>query len=93
MKSTLTKLFWPILKFFETGEEPENFKPSHRMALNGVGGLFLFLAVVSGIAASGSDDLGGFIPVVVFFAVGFVAVLVGTLGTNKAVAKIWGTGK
>ena len=91
MKQLLIKIFWPILKFFETGDEPENYKPSHRIALNVLGSLFIFLAMLSGIGASGSEDLGALIPVVVFFCVGFVAVIVGLLGSNRAVSKIWGT--
>ncbi|MCP4597078.1 hypothetical protein [Neptuniibacter sp.] len=91
MKEILTKLFWPILKFFETEEVPANYKKSHRIALNVLGSLFIFLSLISGIGASASEDIGTLIPVIVFFCIGFVAVVVGTLGSKGAVSKIWGT--
>ena len=91
MRNTLTKIFWPVLKFFETDKVPANYKNSHRVALNTLGALFIFLSFVSGWAAKPSEELGSLIPVVVFFCVGFVAIVVGTLGSNGAVSKIWGT--
>lgn len=91
MKEILTKIFWPILKFFETGEEPANYKKSHRVALNVLGALFMLLSFGSAGAAYASGDLGAIVPVLVFFCVGLVAAVVGTLGSNRAVSKIWGT--
>lgn len=85
------RIFWPILKFFETDEEPANYKKSHRVALNIVGTLFIFLSLGSAGAAYFSGELGSLIPVVVFFCVGLVTVVVGSLGSNGAVSKIWGT--
>lgn len=92
MKSLLRKMFWPILKFFETGAEPVNYRKSHRVALIVVGVLFLGLSIGASIAAGYSGDPGAMIPFVVFFCLGLVALVVGTLGSNAAVAKIWGTG-
>ena len=91
MGKILTKVFWPILKFFETEEEPANYKKSHRVALNILGCLFLTLSLGLAWAASSVGGLGSLIPVVVFFCVGLVAVVVGSLGSNGAVSKIWGT--
>ena len=91
MKDALTKLFWPILKFFETGIEPTNYKKSHRVALIIMGALFEFLALGSALAAVSIGAVGAVIPVVVFFTVGLVALVVGALGSNSAVSKIWGT--
>jgi len=85
------KIFWPILKFFETQEVPANYQKSHRVALNVLGTLFLVLASGSAWAALVSGQLGALIPVVVFFCVGFVALVVGIFGSKGAVAKIWGT--
>lgn len=47
MKAVLTRLFWPILSFFERGENPENYRPSHRKILLAVGFLFLVLSGIS----------------------------------------------
>ncbi|MEH6557052.1 MAG: hypothetical protein V7708_04595 [Oceanicoccus sp.] len=91
MKNILVKIFWPILRFFETGEVAPNYKKSHRVALNVMGALFIFLSLVSAGATSATGDLGSLLPVVVFALVGVVALVVGTLGSNGAVCKIWGT--
>jgi hypothetical protein len=91
MRTLLTKIFWPILRFFETNEVPANYKKSHRVALNILGSLFILLSFGSAWAASSSDQLGAFIPVIIFFSVGFVSVVVGSLGSSGAVSKIWGT--
>ncbi|MEH6519146.1 MAG: hypothetical protein V7742_20895 [Halioglobus sp.] len=91
MKNGLTRMFWPILKFFETDDDPVNYKKSHRVALNGVGGLFIFLSLVSAVTAYSTGGVGSFIPMIIFFCAGMVAVVVGALGSNSAVSKIWGT--
>ena len=90
MKEMFTRLFWPILRFFETGEEAAHSKKSHRVILIIVGALFVVLSM--GAVASGvfSGELGALIPVVVFLSVGVVAIVVGLLGSNAAVEKIWG---
>ena len=91
MKNLLTKVFWPILKFFETDDVPANYKKSHRVALNVMGALFIFLSSFSVGAAYSTGDLGSLLPGVVFATVGLVAVVVGGLGSKGAVSKIWGT--
>lgn len=91
MRNLLTRLFWPILKFFETDEEPTNYKKSHRIALNILGALFILLSLGSAWAATYTDGVGTFIPVVVFFCIGLVSVVVGSFGSSGAVSKIWGT--
>lgn len=91
MKERMTKLFWPILKRFETDRPVTNYKKSYRTILIFVGGLFLVLSSVSGLAAVYADQPGALIPVVIFFGVGLVSLVVGTLGSDSAVASIWGT--
>ncbi|WP_414700635.1 hypothetical protein [Paraglaciecola sp. 2405UD69-4] len=52
----------------------------------------MFLSGVSAVSAFYSEiSIGALVPIIVFFTVGFVAVIVGSLGTNRAVAKVWGT--
>lgn len=91
MKKLLTQLFWPILRFFETDQEAVNYKRSHRVVLIVVGFLFIFLSFASGVAAYVSERLGALMPVIVFFCIGTVALVVGSLGSNAAVSKIWGS--
>ena len=90
MKQLLRKLFWPILRFFETDNVGSNYKSSHRVILIVVGFLFFVLSVASGAASVYANELGALIPVVIFFAISLVAIVVGTLGSDGAVSKIWG---
>ena len=90
MKEVLTKLCWPILSFFEDGEEAVNLKRSHRVITVVVGVLFVVLSLVSAGFALSIGEPGGLVPVLVFFALGLVAVIVGTLGSDSAITKIWG---
>ena len=93
MKQVLIRVFWPLLRIFETGEEAIGYKKSHRVVLNIMGVLFLGLSFGSAWAGYASGELGALIPVVVFFGIGFVALLLGILGSNTAVCKIWGPKK
>ncbi|WP_417568265.1 hypothetical protein [Marinobacter sp.] len=90
MKERLRQLFAPILKPLETGEVGNNYKPSHRTILNAVGLLFLILASVSVIALFYTGEPGALIPVIVFLGIGGLCLLVGVLGSDVAVSKMWG---
>ena len=89
MKSTLRKIFNPILSWFEDQDGPYAYKPSHRLILKIVGALFFFLSAVSLAACIYTAQMGAVVPVIVFFAIGLVCMIVGFLGSDKAVAKIW----
>ncbi|ORU90662.1 MAG: hypothetical protein A6F71_06820 [Cycloclasticus sp. symbiont of Poecilosclerida sp. M] len=91
MKNTFRKISQPILSIFESGEEAYSYKESHRKILLVMGGLFLFLSAVSAMSAIVSSQIGGVIPFLVFFLLGFVCEIVGLLGNNRAVAKMWGS--
>ncbi len=84
-------MFWPILKHFESADAAVNYKKSHRIALNVLGALFVLLSLGSLYAVIQSAQLGGLIPVIVFFGVGVVALVVGGLGSERAVSRIWGS--
>ncbi|MDU0354521.1 hypothetical protein RS130_11760 [Paraglaciecola aquimarina] len=92
MKAVLSRFFEPLLRRFETGQAPANYKESHRKALLAMGILFLILACVSVVTAFyAGSAFGALIPALAFFCVGLVALVIGSLGSNAAVAKIWGT--
>jgi len=91
MKQTLRQLFSLILNPFESGNDAYSYKASHRKILMFMGVLFLFLSAVSAISAIVSEQMGGLIPFLVFFLVGLVCEVVGFLGSDRAVAKIWGS--
>jgi len=90
MKEMLRKIFRPILVVFEKGEPAASYRPSHRKILLAVGVLFLVLFSVSLYFAITTAQLGAIVPVVVFGVVSSVSILIGCLGSDTAVAKIWG---
>lgn len=93
MSNMIRRLVSPILDFFESGDEEYLYRKSHRLILKVVGGLFLFLAAVSALAGLAASLPGAIIPVLVFLAVGVTTTVVGTMGSDRAVASIWGSRK
>jgi hypothetical protein len=92
MKAFLRTLFAPILNIFESGQDEYAYNPSHRLILIVVGSLFSFLAgVVIAMMIVDSSDPGYAIPAIVFGGAGLVSLIVGALGNERAVAKIWGS--
>lgn len=91
MKDIALKLFSPLLKRFNTDETPAGYRPSHRKILLAVGSLFMLLSVMSVCFAALAGSPGALIPILFFFAVSTVCVVIGWLGNDGAVAKIWGT--
>ena len=91
MKLFFRKLYSPILIFFESDRDEFSYRKSHRIILIVVGGLFLFLSSISAFMAVGASQFGAFIPIVIFFMAGFVCIVVGSLGNDRAVATIWGS--
>ncbi|MDZ7783352.1 MAG: hypothetical protein U5K56_10645 [Halioglobus sp.] len=89
MKESLRRLFWPVLKTFESGEGDFSYRESHRKILFAVGGLFLLLALGSLYASIKAATYGGLFPGAIFLSIGVVSTLVASLGSNRAVAKIW----
>jgi len=90
MKTQLQKLFSPVLNLFEKGDGEYRYKSSHRTILIVVGALFLLLSLVSLTAAFYASQAGAWLPFIVFFVAGAVCEIVGFLGSDRAVAKIWG---
>ncbi len=89
MKTMLRKLFAPILNYFESGEDDFSYKRSHRQILIIVGALFLTMAMFVAFFTVFAAEPGGILPTAVFFLIGAVCEIVGILGSDKAVAKIW----
>jgi len=89
MKEQLRILFSPVLNIFERGTEPYNYKPLNRKILIIMGLLFSGLAAGAFYATPG-NDFGYLLPVIVFSIVGLVCIVVGLLGNDRAVSKIWG---
>lgn len=91
LKDALRKLFGFILNPLERGEGAYEYKPSHRTILLVVAVLFAGLAT-SVLLLSKGQDMGYLFPVIIFGAVSLTGLIVGLLGSDRAVAKIWGTG-
>ncbi|MCK9505407.1 MAG: hypothetical protein M0Q95_14660 [Porticoccaceae bacterium] len=89
MKYPLRKLFRPILQPFEKGVEDYDYKPLNRKLLLILAILFCSLAAAVAIIGAGGSGAGFVLPAIVFGGVGIVALVVATLGTDRAVAKIW----
>nr|WP_284048067.1 hypothetical protein [Marinobacter sp. ATCH36] len=87
----MRKVFWPILFFFEKGSHAEGYRPSHRKILLVVGLLFLVLSGVSLFFSIFAQTLSALLPIVLFFVISLVCFVVGLLGSDSAVARIWGT--
>lgn len=82
-------MFSPVLKHFETGEEVYIYKSSHRTILKVVGLLMFILAFASLYFSIVAALAGGIFPFTIFFLVGLTCEIVGFLGSDRAVAKIW----
>jgi len=89
MKVMLRKIASPILNYFESGDEAFVYQKSHRKILIAVGVLFFFLSSVSLFVTIETGQYGGMIPILVFLSAGVVCGIIGFLGTDKAVARIW----
>jgi len=90
MKERLIRGFWPLLKFFEDGRPASGYRPMHRRIALVVGVLFLVIALASIYMALSVDQWAAFVPVVVFLGASLVSLVVGLLGSDRAVAKLWG---
>lgn len=90
MKNTFRKLFAFILTPLESGSEDFVYKPSHRSILIGVGTIFVGLASIVFNMALGKD-VGYLLPVIIFGLAGLLSLIVGLLGSDRAVAKVWGS--
>lgn len=91
MKQILRKIFAPILNIFESGDEEYAIKPLSRKILIVISVLFSGLAVVVFYLIPDEADAGYFLPVFIFGGIALVGFIVGLLGTDRAVAKIWGS--
>lgn len=90
MKASLRKLFSPLLNPLERGDEPYVYKPLSRKILLTVSLLFSVMCAALVYLIPADADKGYLIPVVVFGLVAAVGFIVGLLGNERAVAKIWG---
>jgi predicted permease len=89
LKDTLRRIFSSLLNPLEQADGEFAYKPSHRIILLVVGVLFLCLSLGVLAAVVVSSQYGAGLPCLIFFAVAFYCLVVGSLGSDKAVAKLW----
>jgi len=90
MKQSLRLLFKPLLDYFESGTGDFAYKPSHRVILLVMSGMFIGLATAA-LLLMPETDYGYLFPVVIFGGTGCLGLIIGCLGKHRAVAKIWGS--
>jgi len=89
MKPFLRKVFSFILTPLENAVGQYEYKPSHRTILTIVGFLFLAIASVALYFSLQINELAGLFPTILFAGIGFLSLIVASIGSDKAVAKIW----
>lgn len=90
MKKRLKVILQPLLQGLESGEGTYEYRPIHRKILIVVGVLFLVLALVALYFSLALGELFGLLSTLVFASVSGLCLVVGTLGSDRAVARIWG---
>jgi hypothetical protein len=90
MPKTPPKLFQPILRPFERGDEPFSYKPLNRKVLLAVGILFAILGAVATYFVVKLGGLAYSFPVLVFWGASVVCLVIAVYGSDRAVSKIWG---
>lgn len=89
MKAVLRKLCSPVLGMFESGEGEFEYKPSYRTILIVLGLLCMVIASASLAVTLMTSEPAGVIPILLFLLTGLVCEIVGLLGSDRAVARIW----
>jgi len=92
MKSSLISLFSFLLTPLESGSAPYSYKKMNRMILIVIGVLFLLLTlgICFVFTRFSNGDAAYLIPALIFGSASLLCFIVGFLGNERAVAKIWG---
>jgi hypothetical protein len=88
VKTILRKLCAPLLRHFESGSGAYTYKPLYRYALLFICTVFCLLAAAVASLAGGKD-WANWLPVLIFGATGGTGLIIGLLGTDRAVARLW----
>lgn len=91
MKTTLLKIFSPILNLFEAPDDGSDYSysSSHRKILVVMGWLFLGVASAGIFFALQLNVMAVLFPVALFGSIGLLCLMVAGLGSDRAVAKLW----
>ncbi|MBN4080314.1 hypothetical protein JYT31_01485 [Beggiatoa alba] len=91
MLKTLKKICSPLLDIFESGDEIYAYKPHSRKILFVISILFSGLASIVFYLIPENADPAYYLPIVIFGGIALIGFIVAFLGSDRAVAKIWGT--
>ena len=93
MKVFFRSLFSFLLMPLENGTTPYAYKKSNRIILLVIGVLFLILTIgISFVFIMYSNgDLAYLIPALIFGSASLLCFIVGFLGNERAIAKLWGS--
>lgn len=91
IKASARQIFSPILSPLEDSPKPYAYTRKSRLILWIMSVLFIGLAIALAVWLPGKTDSTVWIPVSVFGLLGTFGSLVAWLGTDKAVARVWGS--
>lgn len=89
-KDLARRLFAPLLGPLEGGDRAYTYTPRARLILWVVGLLFLGLASALALFMPKAIDVAVYVPISIFGLVGLFAIIVAWLGSERAIAKVWG---
>lgn len=90
MKDLFRRIFSPLLAIFESGEGEYKYERTHRIALVVLGLIFSGLGTAVLVLSVLFAQAGALIAAVFFLGIGITSLVIGGIGSDRAVAKIWG---
>lgn len=91
MKDLFKKLFFPILTIFEKNNDEFIFRPLNRKIVLFISIVFSLLAFALPAFMPNLIKMGYWFVIIVFGTLSIVGLIVGFLGSDKAVAKLLGS--
>ena len=91
MKNTFKTIFSPILNIFEKNNDEFIYRSLNRKIVLFISSVFFLLAFALPAYMSQLIEMGYWFVMLVFGALSTVGLIVGILGTDKAVAKLLGS--
>ena len=91
MKNTLKTIFSPILNIFENNNDEFIYRSLNRKIVLFISSVFFLLAFAIPAYMPQLVEMGYWFVMIVFGGLSFVGLIVGILGSDKAVAKLLGS--
>lgn len=91
MKNTLKNIFSPILNIFENNNDEFVYRSLNRKIVLFISSVFFLLAFALPVFLPRLIEMGFWFVMLVFGSLSLVGLIVGLLGSDKAVAKLLGS--